>query len=56
MFAPRQLKSQIRDMSITLANIGGYMMDCHIGADDRMDFRPKKRNNKVGLKLVKDVQ
>ena len=26
-------------------------MDCHIAADERIDFRPKKRNNKVGLKL-----
>lgn len=30
-------------------------MDCHIAADERMDFRPKKRNNKVGLKSVRDV-
>jgi hypothetical protein len=55
MFALRQLKSQIRDVSIILVNIGGYKMDCHIAAEERIDFRPKKRNNNVGLELVRDV-
>jgi hypothetical protein len=49
------LKSQIRDVSINLANIGGYKMDCHIAAEERTVFRPKKRNNKVGLKHVRNV-
>lgn len=45
-----QLKSQTRELSITFANIGGYMIDCQKVADDRIDLRPKIRKRKVGLR------
>ena len=44
-----QLKSQIRDLSMSVEKMGGYMIDCHMVADERIDFRPKKRNRSVGL-------
>jgi len=48
-----QLNNQPNERSMTEANIGGYKMDCHIVADDKMDFRPKKRNKSVGLRRSK---
>ena len=44
-----QSNRNIKELSIILANIGGYMMDCHIAADGKIDLRPKKRNMRVGL-------
>lgn len=44
-----QLKSQIKERSIIVAKMGGYKMDCHIVAEDKIDLRPKKRKSNVGL-------
>ena len=49
MLSLRQLKSQKRDWSMSLVKMGGYMMACHMVADERIDFRPKNRNRSVGL-------
>lgn len=49
IFSLRQSNNQRRELSIAFAKIGGYKIDCHIVADDKIDLRPKKRNMRPGL-------
>lgn len=49
MFWLFQLKRKRKDVSMTLAKMGGYRMACQVAAEDRMALRPKNRYISVGL-------
>jgi len=38
---------------MTWVKMGGYKIDCHIVAEDRMDLRPKNKNMSVGEDFIK---
>jgi len=43
-----QEKRNMREASMRRTKTGGYKMDCHMRAEERMAQRPKIRKSKVG--------
>lgn len=54
MFLPYQPKRNAREASIARTNIGGYMIDCHIVVELRMERRPKRRNRTSGEAFISE--